>query len=146
MGFSMKNVFSPSDKYEDVRNINIYLLRGLFLLTCFVLGRQVWTFIFSHSGVWESEQAVAYSVFAGFTLLAFLGMINPIKMLPLLFLEIIYKVLWLYLVAYPVWFSNQAVSATVESRIFAFSLVLIPIVIMPWKYAYKTYIRDITQA
>jgi len=146
MTFNIKHIFQPSDTYKDVRNINIYLLRGLFFLMFFVLGLQVWSFIFKHSGTWDSDQAVAYSVFAGFSVLAFLGIINPIKMLPLLLLEVFYKVLWLLLVAFPVWFSDQVVSARVESRIFAFTLIVLPLVAIPWGYVYKTYILHLKSA
>jgi hypothetical protein len=136
-------IFQPSKNYKEVRNINIYTLRALFVLMFLVLGKQVWMYILGHSGAWGSDEAVAYSVFAGFSLLAFLGIFNPIKMLPLLLLEVFYKLLWLFLVAYPMWTNGQLASSAVEERIFAFSLVVIPIIAMPWKYVLKTYVTNL---
>jgi hypothetical protein len=146
MARSLRRLFQYSSKYKDVRNVNIYALRALFVLMFFVLGKQVWSYILGHSGPWDSNDAVAYSVFAGFSFLALLGIINPIKMLPLLFLEIFYKILWLILVAYPLWSNDQVASTSVEERTFAFSLVVLPIIAMPWRYAYKTYITNLPKA
>lgn len=146
MAFSLKKIFHYSNNYKEVRNINIYVLRVLFILMFFVLGKQVWSYIFGHSGPWSSDNAVAYSVFAGFSFLALLGIINPIKMIPLLLLEIFYKVLWLILVAYPLWANGQLAGSPVEARVFSFSLVVIPIIAMPWGYVYKTYIANLKKA
>jgi hypothetical protein len=39
----LKTVFQRNDKYEGVRRINIYLLRLLYVLMFFVLGKETWT-------------------------------------------------------------------------------------------------------
>jgi hypothetical protein len=146
MAFNLKHIIQPSEKYKDVRNINIYLLRGLFFLMAFVLGYEVWSYILGHSGAWNSDNAVVYCVLAGFTVLSLLGIINPIKMLPLLLLEIFYKVLWLMLVAYPLWSTDQIAGSPIEKRVFSFSLVTLAIIAMPWGYAFKTYIKNLKAA
>ena len=143
---SLKHIFQPSSKYNDVRNINIYLLRGLFFLMAFVLGYEVWSYIFGHSGVWNSDDAVVYSVLAGFTVLSLLGLINPVKMLPLLLLEIFYKLLWLFLVAYPLWSTNQLTGSPMGKRTFAFSLVILAIIAVPWRHVYNTYFKNLKAA
>jgi hypothetical protein len=48
MTFSPKTIFQRSDRYEGVRPINIYLLRLLYILMFFVLGKETWTHIFTH--------------------------------------------------------------------------------------------------
>jgi hypothetical protein len=72
--------------------------------------------------------------------LALIGIINPIKMLPLVILEIIYKVIWLVVVAYPLWSSGQLAGSPAEGTTYAFLWVALPIIAMPWKYAFETYI------
>lgn len=39
MTFSLRAIFQRDDQYEGVRRINIYLLRLVFILMFFVLGR-----------------------------------------------------------------------------------------------------------
>ncbi|MDQ3856415.1 MAG: hypothetical protein M3281_08505 [Chloroflexota bacterium] len=138
----IRSIFAPDhEHYEGVRPINIYLLRLMFVLMFVALGRTVWTYILSHEGAWGSDEAMAYSVLASFSVLAVLGILRPLRMLPLVMLEIAYKVMWLIMVAYPLWSAGELAGSALESRTFSFSLVVLPIVAMPWKYAFDTYVR-----
>ncbi len=139
---SIRKIFGPDhEHYEGVPRINIYLLRLMFVLMFLALGRTVWTYILTHEGTWGSDEAMAWSVLAGFSALAALGIVRPLKMLPLVMLEITYKVMWLILVAYPLWSTGQLAGSPAESRTYSFLLVALPIVAMPWKYAFDHYVR-----
>jgi hypothetical protein len=92
MTFRPKAIFERSDRYDGVRPINIYLLRLLYVLMFFVLGKAVWTHILTHKGVWEPADAVQWCVWAAFATLAGVGILRPVKMLPIVLLEIFYKV------------------------------------------------------
>lgn len=131
---------SNAKLWQGVPLINIYCLRLLYLLMFLVLGKDVWTYIFTHTGVWESNEAMAWSVWASFSLLAFLGILQPLKLLPILFLEISYKLIWLMMVAYPLWSSGTLAGSPAEGMTAAFVLVILPILFVPWKYVLKTYI------
>jgi hypothetical protein len=135
-------LFGPDyERYEGVYRINIYLLRALFALMFVVLGRDVWTHILTHEGPWDPDEAVAWCVWASFSVFAVLGMVRPLKILPLVLLEIAYKVLWLILVAYPLWSTDRLAGSPAEERTYAFLWVVLPIVAMPWKYAFEHYVR-----
>src|ERR1700730_17058797 len=101
MALSLKAIFQPDDRYEGVRPINFFLVRLVFILMFFVLGKDTWTHILTHQGPWEPINAMAWCVWTAFATLAGLGIIRPLKMLPILLLEIFYKILWSILVAYP---------------------------------------------
>lgn len=98
---------SNSELWQGVPLINIYCLRLLYTLMFLVLGKDVWTYIFTHTGGWEPNKAMSFSVWASFSLLAFLGILQPLKLLPILLLEIAYKLIWLIIVAYPLWLSGN---------------------------------------
>ena len=83
---------------------------------------------------------MAWCIWACYSVLAILGIIHPLKMLPIVLLEIMYKVLWLVLVAYPLWSANQLTGSPAEGMTNAFLWVVLPIVAMPWKYLFKKYI------
>lgn len=140
MTFSLKTLFRPDDRYQGVSPINIYLLRLVFILMFFVLGWQTWTHIFFHQGPWEPTSAVAWCVWTAFATLAGLGIVHPLRMLPILLLEIFYKILWLILVAYPLWSKGTLAGSPAEGTTSAFLWVILPIVSVPWRYVFQHYI------
>jgi hypothetical protein len=81
-----------------------------------------------HKGTWEPDDAMAWCVWTAFATLAGLGIFRPLQMLPILLLEIFYKVLWLMLVAYPLWSAGTLASSSAASMTSAFLWVLLPIV------------------
>jgi hypothetical protein len=142
MTFSPIVIFQRADRYEGVRPINIYLLRLLYVLMFFVLGKETWTHILTHQGAWDPTSAVVWCVWTAFATLAGLGIIRPLKMLPIIFLEIFYKVFWLILVAYPLWSKGTLAGSPAEGITSAFLWVVLPIVVVPWGYAFVTYIYN----
>ena len=54
--------------------------------------------------------------------------------------EISYKLIWLVIVAYPLWSTNRLAGSPAEGMTHAFVWVILPIVAMPWGYAFRTYI------
>ncbi len=124
-----------------VPRIKIYLLRLLYPLMAVFLGIDAWTHIVTFQGEWDPAAAAAWSVWASYSLLAVLGIFHPLKMLPLVLLEITYKSIWLAVVAYPLWSRGELMGSPAEDMTYAFLWVLLPIVAMPWKYAFNTYVR-----
>ncbi|HEV3017837.1 MAG TPA: hypothetical protein VGY49_02345 [Burkholderiaceae bacterium] len=140
MTFNPMAIFQRDDRYEGVRRIHIYFLRLVFILMFFVLGKDTWTRILTHSGPWEPVNAVAWCVWTAFATLAGLGIVRPLKMLPILLLEIFYKVLWLIVVAYPLWSSGTLAGSPAQGITEAFVWVLLPIVAVPWGYVFVNYV------
>ena len=72
-------------------------------------------------------------------LLAFLGVRYPIGMLPILMFEVLWKVLWLALVAAPLLIANDLNGAT-ESLLFSILFVIPIIAVTPWDYVWKRFV------
>lgn len=141
MSFNLKSLFQPDyTRYDGVRKINIYLMRLLYLLMLVFLGKDSWTYIITHTGPWGPYQAMAWSVWAGFASLSLLGLLRPVKMIPLLLLEVFYKVLWLLLVAYPLWKVGKLAGSPAAGMTYAFLPVVLAIVAVPWGYVFKHYV------
>ncbi len=140
MTFSVKAIFQRDEKYKGVRRINIYLLRLVFILMFFLLGKDTWTHILTHHSVWDPINAIAWCVWTAFATLAGLGIFRPLKMLPILLLEIFYKILWLIIVAYPLWSTNKLEGSPAEGIAEAFLWVILPIVAVPWRYVFAAYV------
>jgi hypothetical protein len=109
----------------------------------FFLGKESWTKIFTFKGTWDPMAAMAWSMWASYSVLSIIGIINPLKMLPIVMLEILYKLIWLILVAYPLWSSNQLIGSAAEHMTYSFLWVVLPIVAMPWRYVFRRYISGV---
>lgn len=134
-------VFKPDHaRYEGVRPINIYLLRALYFLMATFLAYDVWSYVFTHTGFWQNQEGMAWSIWAAFSTLAILGVFHPLKMLPILLLEIFYKTMWLILVAYPLWRTGALVGSPAEGTTYVFIIVAAVYLIMPWGYVFRTYV------
>src|ERR1700685_664071 len=129
MTISLKYVFQRNERYEGVRRINIYLLRLLYVLMFFVLGKETWTHVLTHQGAWDPTNAVAWRVWTAYATLAVMGIVNPVKMLPIVLLEVFYKVQWLILVAYPLWSKGTLAGSPAEDTTSAFLWAILPIVV-----------------
>jgi hypothetical protein len=139
--FSIKNIFKRDyEHWEGVPKINIYILRLMFFLMIVFLGKESWTHILTYKGAWNPEDAMAWCIWGSFSVLAILGIIHPLKMLPIVMLEIFYKVLWLIIVALPLWKSNQLAVSPAEGMTNAFLWVWLAIIAMPWKYFFRKYV------
>ncbi len=134
-------VFAPAERFQGIRPIQIYVMRALYGLMFFVLGYEVLSHIIAHPTPWSEEEAMAWSVWGAFALIALLGMLKPIEMIPILLLEIIYKSIWLTLAALPQIQAGTFVGSGLEETTFAFALIIVPILAMPWGYVYRTYIK-----
>jgi len=143
-----RKLFSPTAQHHDVLNIHIYLLRVLYLLMCLVVGKEAWGFLFSTSTSFSNAtnsaspvEAVAWSVWAAFSLFALWGVFAPLKVLPIILFEIVYKCIWLIFIAYPLTRSGEQLSTETQELIQAFLWVLLPIIAVPWKYVYRSLIK-----
>ena len=139
--FSIKAIVKPDyERYEGVRPINIYLLRLLFLLVVVFVASDSWSAILKHEGQWDHVKAAAVCMWASYSVLSIFGLINPLRWLPIVMFEIFYKIIWLVIVAYPLWSTNQLAGSPAEGMTHAFVWVILPIVAMPWAYAFRTYV------
>ena len=112
---SITTIFTPDHvRHEGVRPINIYLLRLIYFLMLVFVGSDAWRSIVTHQGPWDHVRAVAFCVWASYSTLSLLGLIHPLRMLPLVIFMIAYKLLWLLVVAYPLWRAGTLAGSPAE--------------------------------
>jgi hypothetical protein len=137
-------LFTPDDRrYEGVRPIQIYACRLGCVLIITLLGYRSWSLLLQHQGDWDPIVAAALSMWAGFSLLAVFALINPLRWLPIFLFEIAFKIIWLAVVAVPLWRKGQLSGSPAEELTFAFLPVIFPIVAMPWGYVWRIYVRPV---
>jgi hypothetical protein len=85
-------------------------------------------------------EGVTLCLLTAMSLLAFLGLRYPVKLLPLLLFESAWKILWLALVALPTAVGGSLDAATTDVAVNC-SLVVVIIAVIPWGYVWRTYVR-----
>jgi hypothetical protein len=131
---------APHAVTHEVSLLRLYLLRGTYALVAGAMGSQIWPIVFHHR-VWSDlMHGVAVSMLAAVTALCLLGLRYPLKMLPLLFVETVWKATWLLSVAWPLWMQNRIDGDTAETVTACLMGIIFPVVI-PWGYVWRHYVR-----
>jgi hypothetical protein len=126
---------------NEVSVLRLNILRATYLIIVVGMGVQIWPlFLHSQLGV-EHMKGVVRAVFAGLTLVAVLGVRYPVKMLPLLFFDLVWKAIWVLAIGGPLWSAHRLDAGTAETmKACLMGVVLFPLVI-PWPYVLRHYLR-----
>ena len=122
---------------EETSIYRLYLMRLLYLLNFVLLGLQVWPVLINHAGAWDPVRGVAWSCWAALSALAGLGLRYPLKMLPLLLMQLLYKSIWVIAVALPLWSTFCSMELT---KVMAYGAV-VDLIVIPWPYVLANYVR-----
>jgi hypothetical protein len=117
----------------------LHLLRFGYLVVAVGLVVAKWPLIFTHDGPWPLFEGVETCMLIALSLLFFLGLRYPIKMLPILLFEIGWKLIWLTVIVVPLLAGDNLDPATL-SVFFACLWVLIVIAVMPWRYVFRQFV------
>lgn len=126
---------------NEVSTFRLYLLRAIYLLMVVGLAIDIWPDIISPPANLSHMAGVVRAVLGGVSLLALLGLRYPVKMLPLLYFELIWKLIWVLAFGVPHWLDGTLDEAT-RGSLFDCSLgiVLVPLVI-PWGYTLRNFVK-----
>lgn len=125
---------------NEVSTFRLYLLRAMYLLIVVGLSFTIWPQILKHPTPWSLWHGVGCSLLGAVSVLAALGLRYPLKMLPVLFFELIWKAIWLIAVAYPLWSTHQMDADNLETAQNCLMAIIILFVI-PWPYVWKNYVK-----
>ena len=125
----------------EVSAFRLHVLRGTYLLIAIGLGIDVVPGLFRHPESWTLMRGVVCSLLSTVALLAVLGVRSPLRMLPLLLLELLWKLIWVIAFGIPLWSVHKLDAAAMETlRACLMGLVIFPVVI-PWPYVVANYVR-----
>jgi hypothetical protein len=127
---------------NDVSLFRLYLLRVMYLLIFLGQGAIQLPRIIHHANqlTFSFWDGVGTSMLAALALVAGLGIRYPLRMLPLLLFELVWKTLWLVTVALPLWSADRVDAATAESFPSILPGLLL-LVIIPWRYVIASFGR-----
>src|ERR671921_720663 len=129
----------------EVSTFRLYLLRAMYLFM--VVGLAIFKMApaILHPENLSPQDSVILSVLGATALLAVVGIRYPIKMLPLLFFEFVWKAIWILLFGLPLLLSggldpNVSFGGTETLIACLVGVVLVPLA-MPWGYVFKHYLK-----
>ena len=126
---------------SEVSTFRLYVLRAMYAFMAIGLGIFRVPAIFNPPANLSTMRSVVLSVLAALALLAVLGIRYPLKMLPLLFFEFLWKAVWVLAFALPQWSAGQLAPDAQEVLINNLvGIVLVPLA-MPWAYAFNQYVK-----
>lgn len=122
-------------------NPRYHLLRATYLFLTLGLVITIWPEILFPDQRSANEDSVIQSLLGALALLSALGIRYPLKMLPVLIFELLWKLIWVLGFALPTWL-NTGLGAYAKETLFAclIGVILAPIVI-PWKYVRTNYLK-----
>ena len=85
-------------------------------------------------------EGVTLCLLTAMSLLAFLGLRYPVKLLPVLLFESAWKLLWLSLVALPKAVGGHLDAATTDIAVNC-SFVIVILAVTPWRYVWQNFAR-----
>lgn len=117
----------------------LYLLRFGYLVMGGGLAVFKWPSIVATAGSWTLLEGVVNSMLLAMSLLALLGVRYPVKMLPILLFESLWKLAWLAAVAVPQLIGDRMDAATTE--LLGKNLwVVVILAVVPWRYVARQYL------
>ena len=129
---------------SEVSTFRLYILRAMYVFTVVGLAIEKLPALL-HPANLSPGDSVILSVLGGTALLAVVGIRYPIKMLPLLFFELVWKSIWMLVFGLPRLLSSGLDPSVrfggTESLIACLvGIVLVPLAI-PWGYVFKQYVQ-----
>lgn len=125
----------------ELSKLRLHAMRAIYLLTGVFLGYSTWSAMITRTKPWDPMHGVAFSFWCAYSLLMLIGVRFPVRMLPLLLLQLFYKTVWLLGVAYPLWASGLLTPGTAEMVQTFVIAVAVDLVVIPWPYVFTQFIR-----
>lgn len=127
---------------HEVSIFRLYLLRATYLLLVVAVGAMIWPLLLDSPEATEHFRGVTWCLLGTVALLALLGLRYPLKMLPLLFFELVWKTIWLLTVGLPMRSSGQLEGAFRETWVANVMGLVIFLLAIPWDYVIHKYVRE----
>jgi hypothetical protein len=116
----------------------LHLLRVGYVVMGVGLAVVKWPVLLDHD-TWGLAEGTKECLLIAMSVLALLGIRYPLRMLPILLFEVLWKLLWLGVVALPLWSDHRLEGATRAQASTVLWVVLV-IGVIPWRYVFAQYV------
>lgn len=126
---------------NEVSSLRLYLLRCIYLFMAAGLAITIWPHIIAPTSLVAGPDSVIRALLGALAAMCLLGLRYPLRMLPLLLFELLWKLIWVVGSALPMAL-GPGLDKYASSTLFAclIGVILVPIVV-PWGYVLKHYVK-----
>ena len=123
----------------EVSTTRLWVMRAMYLLMAAGIGATIWPLILAHPPQTSHMAGVAWALLGTIGLLSLLGLRYPLQMLPILLLELFWKIIWLLAFALPAWLAG-ALTDAMRTSVFETAFGALLLVVIPWRYVFANYV------
>ena len=124
-----------------VTTLRLYVLRAAYFMIFVFLTTQVLPQVILRGTQYPHMSGVARALLGALGLLALLGIRYPLRMLPLMLFELVWKAIWVFAIGLPLRVANQLDAGQAQTLVDCTVGVVICLIVIPWPYVIDTYLR-----
>ncbi|MEO0419987.1 MAG: hypothetical protein AAF249_14070 [Pseudomonadota bacterium] len=136
---------TPHFELPNVVYWRVVALRVVYLLIILGLSSFVWQQLLFEAAELATMTGVAKAMMAALVILCLFGLRYPLDMLPVLIFELLWKMIWMLLIALPAWLGDRWTDS-LQTLFFECVGVVIPLVLIPWRYAWARWVTRSSEA
>lgn len=125
----------------ELSPVRLWIMRAIYLLMAVGIGANFWPLIIAPPPQTSHMTGVAWALIGTIGLLALLGLRYPAQMIPLLLLELTWKIVWLLAFAMPHWLDGTLEEA-MRASVVETMLGLVLLFVIPWRYVVLKYVKQ----
>ncbi|GAA0928921.1 hypothetical protein GCM10009554_10890 [Kribbella koreensis] len=122
----------------SIRRLNV--LRAGYAFMAVGLAIVKWPVVIQDARSLPVMEGVVACLLTAMSLLAIVGLRYPVRLLPVLLLEVLWKVIWFVAVALPHLLADD-VDADTGSVLFSCSFIVIVVAVIPWRHVWTQYVE-----
>ncbi|HEY0380058.1 MAG TPA: hypothetical protein VGC87_24305 [Pyrinomonadaceae bacterium] len=126
---------------SDISTFRLYLLRAGYLIIAVGLALMIWPGLISPPENLPHMNSVVRSMLGAVSLLSLLGVRYPLKMLPVLFFELVWKTIWILAFGFRLWSTNKLDADTKETLTNCIFGIILVLIVTPWGYVFRHYLK-----
>jgi len=127
------------DGVAELRLWRLNLMRAGYAFMVVGLALVKWPVVIGYDRSTPLYEGIVAVLLTAMSLLAFLGLRYPVRLLPILLFESLWKLIWLSVVALPAMVADD-VDKAMQEVIVNCSLVVIILAVIPWGYVWRHYV------
>ena len=130
---------SPSVDAEELPMWRLHAMRAGYALMGIGLVVVKWPLVINYDQSFPLYEGVVAVLLTAMSLLTFMGLRYPIRLLPILIFECLWKLIWLGVVALPA-ATAGSVDTAMSKVLVNCSLVVLILAVVPWGYVWRHYV------
>ena len=123
---------------EEVSLARLYAIRAVALLGVCGLFTTVMTLV-DHA---PDERGMLKAMISGLWIMCLITIRYPLKMIPILLFELVWKLLWLFFFGIPQWWTGVGSPRLGEDLWSIGAFPLVCVLVIPWGYVWRHYIKE----